>query len=55
MFEVDVCVQRLGSLEGKKDIEAVGKRSSYQSNFFSALAYRSAALKLLVRRNGLWP
>jgi exonuclease V gamma subunit len=55
MFEVDVRVKWLRSWEEKNDIEAVGKRSSYQSNFFFALTYRSAALKLLVRRNGLWP
>jgi hypothetical protein len=39
----------------KKDFEAVGKRSSYQANFFFALAYRSVALGALACRIGLWP
>jgi len=40
----------------EKKIEAVGKRSSYQNEFFSfALAYRGAALSGVARRNGLWP
>lgn len=40
----------------EKKIEAVGKRSSYQNEFFFALAYRSAALSGVggVARK-LWP
>jgi hypothetical protein len=41
--------------KGKKISRRWGKESSYQANFFFALAYRSAALGTLACGIGLWP